>query len=214
MNTDKKKKIDFSKLSDKKAADKKSVFDSDFIGRQGGLNPRTIKEISMTFGLCAVLAIVFFFNFHQSKIGAQTEDDLALADLSVLEAIEFDAAWDAPEKIQEAKENPMLDLNKLLEYQRKNPDEVEQAEPEEPKQPRTELKRVMVSVKGILWKPDGQSTALIDREMLKENQQYKGYTIAKVMKQAVILADSDGNHFTLDVGEDKEIIVTQTIENE
>jgi hypothetical protein len=50
-------------FSGKKVADKRSVFDSDFIGREGRINPRTFKEVSMAAGLCFALAIVFYFNF-------------------------------------------------------------------------------------------------------------------------------------------------------
>jgi hypothetical protein len=203
-------------FGDRKVADKRSVFDSDFIGREGKLNPRTVKEISMAVGLCLVLTVVFYFNSYQKKVAAQGEEELTLADPAVLEKIKFETSWSMPEEIEGEPANPMLDINKLLEYQKKYANEIEALEPvveeKAEQEPKVELKRIKIAVKGILWNPDGESTALIDREMLKENQQYKGYTVAKVLRQAVLLTDSDGNTIRLNVGEDKEIIATEIIE--
>lgn len=211
----KKKNADFSGLGTKKVADKRSVFDSDFIGREGKLNPRTIKEVAMAVGLCSVLAAVFYFNFYDGKSSKEGEEELILADPAVLEGIVFETSWTVPDRIESEPKNPMLDINKLLAYQRKYANEIERLTPVAEVsvvEPEVEFKRIRIAVKGVLWNPNGESTALIDREMLKEQQHYKGYTVAKVLKQSVVLADNDGNLITLNVGEDKEIIATERIE--
>ncbi|MFI4912581.1 MAG: hypothetical protein ACIAQZ_13020 [Sedimentisphaeraceae bacterium JB056] len=209
-------KYDINGFANKKVADKRSVFDSDFIGREGKLSPRTVKEIVMAASLVGILGVIFYFNFYQNKSKVKSEEELTLADPAVLETINFDTSWSMPEKISDEQENPMLDINKLLEYQRKYANEIEKLNPtfleEVEKEPQVSFKKIKISVKGILWNPDGDSSALIDREMLKVNQKYKGYTVSKVLRQSVILSDNDGNLIKLNVGEDKEIIATEIVE--
>lgn len=210
------KKFGMSSTMNRKLADKRSVFDSDFIGRDNKINPRTVKELGAVLCLCALLAFVFYANFYNKTKSAAKKQDPGTVSAQTLAEITFESSWKKPDASATASViNPMLSSNKLLQYERKylTQDEPEQ-QPQQQEQPKAEevkpvsLKKIKIEVKGILWNPNGQSTALIGREMLKENQNYKGYTVSKVLRRAVILSDTNGNNITLNVGENTEIIAT------
>lgn len=219
MKKDSQKKFGISGSNHRKLADKRSVFASDFIGREGKINPRTLKEIIAVTCLCGLLAFVFYANFYNKAQRAAKKQDSVAVSADMLEEITFRSSWKRPEAASMANIiNPMLSLNKLLSYQQKTqvqPQLAAQDEPaqpvEQPQQEETQslnFKKIKIQVKGILWNPNGASTALIDREMLKENQNYLGYTIAKVLRRSVVLTDANGNSLTLNVGENKEVIAS------
>ncbi len=195
----------------RKVADKRSVFDSDFIGREGKLNPRTVKEVAAALVLCSLLAGIFYVNFFHRAGRDKFDEQTQLADAGVLEKMSFVSSWERPGRIEGQILSPMLDANKILAYQQKYIEQIEQTAVVEEKasEPTTQLRKIKIAVKGILWKPDGESMALIDREMLRENQEYKGYVVSKVLKNSVVLSDGNGNNVVLNVGEDKEIIATE-----
>ena len=209
------KHFDMSGLTaGKKVADKRSVFDSDFIGREGRLNPRTVKEVTAALVLCSLLSAVFYVNFCYRAGKDSIGDQTTLADAGVLEKMVFVSSWERPSQIDGQIINPMLDANKILAYQQKYAEQLQQIAADTPVQKETpetavQFTKIKIAVKGILWKPDGESMALIDRELLRENQAYKGYVVSKVLKNSVILSDQSGNRVVLNVGEDREIIATE-----
>ena len=170
----------------------------------------------MAFALCSVLTIVFYLNFYHRKSAAATIDRIQVADPATLEQLNFISTWKQPERLTILPDNPMLDTNKLLEYQRKHSSETVQTpkEKDEKNEPKKILTKTKITLRGILWDANDNSTALIDRERLKKGDVYKGYIVSEVLRQAVILEDENANQIRLNVGEDKEIIANKTIEVE
>ena len=214
----KNKKIvsDFSELGTRgKLADKKSVFDSDFIGKEGQVSPRTIKEAAAITMLLAILGMVFYFNFFFDKKIHSDKETVGLADIRVLENISFESNWHPRILLSDNCIDPMLRLNKLLAYKQKHSIAIEPAISEEKEEVKQEkeaytLLKKKIFVKGVLWNPKGGSSALIDREVLSENETYQGYKIACVTKEAVTLEDLNGQSFEIRVGESREIIAIQS----
>ncbi len=218
LSKNKQKHFDMSSITaGRKVADKRSVFDSDFIGREGRINPRTVKEVGAALILCSVLGAVFYVNFYHRAGSNKMDEQSKLADASVLENIKFVCSWERPGSIDTQIISPMLDGNKILAYQRKYAEQIALSPEDVPVEaniaakPSEQLKKITIAVKGILWKPDGASMALIDREMLRENQEYKGYVVSKVLRNSVVLSDKSGNNIELNVGENKEIIATEIV---
>ena len=217
----KKKKAvsDFSALSEGgKIADKKSVFDSDFIGKEGHINPRTVKEAAVITFLACILGVVVYYNvFYTKKEAAKDAEQQGLPDIKVLEDISFKSEWEQVEFRSDRCENPMLDLNKILAFRQKHSlipeEEQEPEEIEKTEEQKQKIVKKKVFVKGVLMNPEGKSMALINRKMINENGTFEGYRLAKVTRESVVLEDSNGHPIKIEVGRSREILTTEDNRN-
>ncbi|AQQ08658.1 hypothetical protein L21SP3_00447 [Sedimentisphaera cyanobacteriorum] len=222
----KKKKTvsDFSALSESgKIADKKSVFDSDFIGKEGHLNPRTVKEAAVITFLACILGVVVYYNvFYTKNEAAKDAKEKGLPDIKVLENISFKSAWEPaefrPAEFRSDKcKNPMLDLNKILAFRQKHSlmpqEEPKREETEKAEKKESKVVKKKVFVKGVLMNPEGKSMALINRKMINEDGTFEGYRLAKVTRKSVVLEDTNGHPIKIEVGRSREILTTQDSRN-
>jgi hypothetical protein len=177
--------------------------------RQIDLSSKNVQTSLLAAAMMIVIGYILLKTFYVPVTVKIDKDKVIVPNLAAMESVRMEFPSEKPQSWPESFRDPMMYSEAILASQRE-PDpeqlalEAQAAEKVEKIEEQVKEK-IKFMLLGVLLNPNGNSTALINRKMLRQGDTIEDFTVTKITSKVVSLKDKEGNSYELMVGDELEI---------
>ncbi|AQQ71998.1 hypothetical protein SMSP2_02377 [Limihaloglobus sulfuriphilus] len=173
------------------------------------LSSKNVQTSLLAAAMMVVIGYILLKTFYVPVSVNIDKNKIIVPNVAAMKTVQMDFPSEKPQQWPESFRDPMMYSDAILAKQLEpDPEQLamEAQAAEAVEEIKEEVKeKIKLMLLGVLMNSNGNSTALINRQMLRQGDTIEELTVTKITSRVVSLQDNEGNSFELMVGEELEI---------